>query len=510
MASSKNSTGKGSLFTLYAAGISVWMLLVACGGMTYMLPLAPAEGDANVYVIAQQLSYVATFFLVALGAGKLDKASPHMLDILAIGAFLLTDICLVAISLGQTRMSLLVAYGMAMGVGTTLGYMQWIRIVSFRESGEVLALLFIASAASIAGGFAFFFVPLGVRLVLYGAILIPVSLALMWANSATLSSVSPRRAVGRGKGDIDLRTVVRAVALPGICAVVLTLVAPLASTMLVDAQDHETLRVMIAQSANLFALLALAAVYYGARKSLDFEQLYIISLPVLATAVLLAAFVQPAMRWPVLFLSDACFCAVSFLLLLTSCELSTNLNLSTMVSYGILGGLVYLARLPEALLVVHPQARTDILAPLVVAALIYLLAIPAFLIPIAERRGWPGGNVFAAIRGRVSEQSQTADKSDEIHTDAPHVLAHSREIITHTCSKMASASGLTQRQAEVMARLVQNDSVGRIGEELGLSQSSVKTYRKIIYAAVGVHSRQELVDLVEAKIESGSTGSFPE
>ena len=49
----------------------------------------------------------------------------------------------------------------------------------------------------------------------------------------------------------------------------------------------------------------------------------------------------------VVFIGDACFCVVSLLLLLTSCKLSRSADVSTVVVYGILGGCVYLARLPE-------------------------------------------------------------------------------------------------------------------------------------------------------------------
>ena len=67
------------------------------------------------------------------------------------------------------------------------------------------------------------------------------------------------------------------------------------------------------------------------------------------------------------------------------------------------------------------------------------------------------------------------------------------------CARLAKDNGLTPRQADVMRLLVRGVSTQRIAETLGLSDNTVATYRKAIYAALGVHARQELLDLVEAQ-----------
>ncbi|MDD7110565.1 MAG: helix-turn-helix transcriptional regulator, partial [Coriobacteriaceae bacterium] len=68
------------------------------------------------------------------------------------------------------------------------------------------------------------------------------------------------------------------------------------------------------------------------------------------------------------------------------------------------------------------------------------------------------------------------------------------------CALLAKENGLTPRQADVMRLLVKGVSIQRIAETLGLSDSTVATYRKAIYAALDVHARQELLDLVETQV----------
>lgn len=56
--------------------------------------------------------------------------------------------------------------------------------------------------------------------------------------------------------------------------------------------------------------------------------------------------------------------------------------------------------------------------------------------------------------------------------------------------------GLSAREREVCALLVQGRSAARIGAELVLSENTVKTHLQNIYAKVGVHTKQELLDRV--------------
>jgi DNA-binding CsgD family transcriptional regulator len=69
---------------------------------------------------------------------------------------------------------------------------------------------------------------------------------------------------------------------------------------------------------------------------------------------------------------------------------------------------------------------------------------------------------------------------------------------TAACHELAARHGLTARQLELLELMANGDSTQRIAQTLSLSESTVKTYRKTLYAALDVHSRQELLDLVDA------------
>lgn len=59
--------------------------------------------------------------------------------------------------------------------------------------------------------------------------------------------------------------------------------------------------------------------------------------------------------------------------------------------------------------------------------------------------------------------------------------------------------GLSEREAEVMQLLYRGNTQKKIAESLFLSLNSVQTYSKSLYRKLGVHSRQQLIDLVNTE-----------
>jgi DNA-binding NarL/FixJ family response regulator len=65
-------------------------------------------------------------------------------------------------------------------------------------------------------------------------------------------------------------------------------------------------------------------------------------------------------------------------------------------------------------------------------------------------------------------------------------------------------SGLTERQREVLARLLKGRTVGQIARDLGIAEATAKHHAHAVYAAFGVSSRADLI--VAATRRSAATG----
>ena len=72
--------------------------------------------------------------------------------------------------------------------------------------------------------------------------------------------------------------------------------------------------------------------------------------------------------------------------------------------------------------------------------------------------------------------------------------------IERRCSTLARAAGLTRREEEVLLLLAQDLCASDIQARLILANATVKTHTQAVYRKLGVHSRQEVVDLVQGQL----------
>ncbi|WP_140396423.1 helix-turn-helix transcriptional regulator [Gordonibacter sp. An230] len=75
-------------------------------------------------------------------------------------------------------------------------------------------------------------------------------------------------------------------------------------------------------------------------------------------------------------------------------------------------------------------------------------------------------------------------------TDAPRLT---RE---RACAALGEERGLTAREVEVMERFSQGNSLRKVAETMFISTSTAQSHVKSVYRKLGIHSKQELIDLV--------------
>lgn len=105
---------------------------------------------------------------------------------------------------------------------------------------------------------------------------------------------------------------------------------------------------------------------------------------------------------------------------------------------------------------------------------------------VMEERGWRDGT--------CGEDADATWPSGETLSEMPLAGAVS---IEKRCVAVGAEYGLTPREGEVLALLAQGRTVGVIREKLVISLNTARFHTKNIYAKLGVHSQQELIDLVE-------------
>ena len=76
--------------------------------------------------------------------------------------------------------------------------------------------------------------------------------------------------------------------------------------------------------------------------------------------------------------------------------------------------------------------------------------------------------------------------------------------LDRTCTRLATTHGLSPREADVLRLLARGRTTTRIEEELGISMNTVNTHVRHVFQKLDVHSRQELLDLVEKPLDTST------
>ena len=72
---------------------------------------------------------------------------------------------------------------------------------------------------------------------------------------------------------------------------------------------------------------------------------------------------------------------------------------------------------------------------------------------------------------------------------------------------LAARYALTPRERDVMALLARGNNSQRVEEKLSIKHNTVKFHARNVYAKLGVHSQQELIDLVASDADGTAAES---
>ena len=114
----------------------------------------------------------------------------------------------------------------------------------------------------------------------------------------------------------------------------------------------------------------------------------------------------------------------------------------------------------------------------------------------------PDSGVQATRYAALAGDPASRQESEPAHDGATPKAREEAPYAEHL-SQLGKQYSLTERELEVVGLLAQGRSRISIGEKLYISENTVRTYVKNIYAKLDIHSKQELLDRLE---EQGSHG----
>ncbi len=233
----------------------------------------------------------------------------------------------------------------------------------------------------------------------------------------------------------------------------------------------------------LVASVALLATWRVLYERVTLMRLYQILFPLTATAFLLLPLLEGGFRQLVLSLVFLVFSVTSSLMVVSCARTARNQSLPPVLVYGLFAGIVYASSLVGSAVGLFVGAGRGVgLAELSVVALVavYLLSL-AMVAPHGKR-----------VR-RAAGASAAGEPAASLAGDAA-----ANDAVSAGCAVVVERYGLSRREADVLELLARGRDVPYVAEELVISKNTVRSHTKNIFSKTGVHSRQELIDLVES------------
>lgn len=117
-----------------------------------------------------------------------------------------------------------------------------------------------------------------------------------------------------------------------------------------------------------------------------------------------------------------------------------------------------------------------------ISVIVYLLAMASVF--LLDERDFSRNRIFADL-------------------DRPSPPEELFDAIGRACRRLGAAHDLTEREVEVMRLICQGRSKGYIAETLCISENTVRSHARHLYAKLGVHSKQELFDRTMDEVAPG-------
>lgn len=104
-------------------------------------------------------------------------------------------------------------------------------------------------------------------------------------------------------------------------------------------------------------------------------------------------------------------------------------------------------------------------------------------------------------------RADTASGAENALADEVGSPSNARPRFVDRCAEVASEYGLTPKETEIMVLFAKGRSSARIQEDLVLSRGTVTTHLRHIYQKMGVHNKQDFLDLIEGAKPHGGDAS---
>lgn len=473
----------GLSFTLLLGIFALW------GGLSFQ--------ELTGFRIADILKYWSTPLLLAIGLASfsiLTTKKPPTKKLLVflplvVGVFIGFGVVLLFDMTPENALYPLLGSAVSTGIGYGFALLLWQHHLSRFSHDEVAKLLLISLVISSAGYLLLHYFMQNQTWLTYSFITMAIVVLLLLA--AGLPDFEEARFYPiRGRENLG-SSVFRELGGSLVCVSAISVAVALTRMIALDGIEEVTLINSIPNVCIILVASLLYLVLFGFGKGLSsFRNLSVLGLyrvffPVIATALLALTIIGSSLALAVATLVYVVFSLVLVFIMLTSITPARTNKVWSPCIYGIYAGFTYLffaAATAFGAWGYYPKNLGIATFPVAILVVLYILTMS--YVAIQNRK-----------RFQIKEKRElTVDAESDIN---PHFGTTVIDEISQRCSVLTKQCRLTAREGEILVLMAKGRDVPSISKKLYISENTVRSHSKGVYRKLDVHTKQELLDLLE-------------
>ena len=494
-----NTRSLGYALFLAVNATAVW------GGVFPFLPMSIQTSSFTVaFFLAQSLVFAVSYFASTLGVYFFPGPARKFL-VWAAGLPYLLGWCalIAAVYVQDAALKLAIAGGALIGFGSAGFYMAWQRLFASQKPAVGNRDLILATVFAPLIYFALYLIPVAVTVFLIPTVFMPLfALSILVASRTTdldqpMFENLPRE---------HKNTYVQALKdywRSAFCIGAFAFSCGVVRSIAVETPEVGAEVNMLSMASMLVAGVALAATWQKKSLQLNVSSAFRVLFPFVISAFVLLPFLGKDYIAPFAGALYALYDCAIILMMVQCAQASRERGINPVFMYGFFGGIVYMLHDAGYIMGLFAGNLTMFgLQPLTSIALfsVYLLALVYFV----GQGGFKQALSPNRARAERIELIPTAAAPAKRKRPSASVQAEGQrkpavvDRISKQCILVKKHYKLSEREAEVMELIARGATVARIAEMLTVSENTVRTHSKRIYAKLDIHRKQELADLVDS------------
>lgn len=529
-------------------GYALFLAINAAGVWGGVFPFLPMDFQTPriimVFFVAQSLTFFAAYVASAAGAYRLPQLTHVFIVRLAVIPYLLGWICLIGALYMETASPepLVLAGGALLGLGSAGFYMMWQRLFASQEASAGNLNLIQGTAWGAVLYFGLHLIPGAVTAFLIPVLFLPLFGLCIWVQSRGIDSAQPMFEDKPFEHPAVYKQAVREYWRSAVSVAGLGLCTGVMRALAIGAPQVGSLVNIMSMAGALVGASTLLYLWKRRNVSMNIPALYRIAFPFLLTSLLVMPFApEEYLKW-LAAVAYAVYSVALMLSMMQSAQASRDQGLNPVFIYGLFGSVIYgfhdlgfisVTLLGNTSIMGIPRLAVVALATGYVLGVMLFLGTGGFKLkglaahaadsvelvaprgnaaklapPIARNSAPPSKaststDTCTGSRGNVPGAEEAARQpggtTHSLQAERPDFNDQRafKDAISKKVALLQQEYGLSTREAEVAEYVAHGYTAVRIAEMLYVSDNTVRTHVKRVYAKLGIHRKGELLDMID-------------